>query len=91
MFYGSRQDNQSSMQQRPLFLWFLWDISKIKYSVDGKTVSCWLILVGLLNYNPLSKKYLNMAWWQLQRQSFAIPLSPNIHIQILQTDLYTFP
>ena len=23
MFYGSRQDNQSSMQQRPLFLWFL--------------------------------------------------------------------
>ena len=58
MFYGSRQDNQSSMQQRPLFLWFLRDISKIKYSVDGKTVSCWLILAGLLIYNPLSEKYL---------------------------------
>ena len=38
--------------------------------------------------NPLiiKNRYCDKKW-----HSFINPLSPNIHIQILQTDLYTFP
>ena len=48
---------------------------------------------------PYTFPFLLRAWWeQTTRQlksgyegSFINPLSPNIHVQILQTGLYTFP
>ena len=48
-------------------------------------------------YRLFAKKVANIERWLLWREepisgsSTVNPLSPNIHIQILQTDLYKFP
>ena len=69
---------------------------------DGKTswlakkfldpVFCIFLLLSIL---PCLNFAAFLSWWMpcpcVIILSFLNPLSPNIHIQILQTDLYTFP
>ena len=49
-------------------------------SLDNK-----LLLLNIVNHESLQRMSILLCLQQVN------PLSPNIHIQILQTDLHTFP